>query len=380
MRKQRLHRDRFQRVEFGPLHTKANTVGLVMATGNVGLALSDSDVGVFLSRDAGSSWLALASGSHTYDFADHGALILMARNDEPTSVLGYTWNQGLNWTSCQFTSKPLVEIDNIEADPEAASEVLLMFGLDQATGRGYLAHVDFSSLHERACDETDYEFWRPAVGGLRCQLGVERTFKRRRRDAACYNKDVVESKPTEVICQCSRDDYACDSCFTPRMSSDLSTTHCVIDQACMRHRQTDEGAAERRLEAPMSGVGPNGDLPPPDCAPGRHYYVSRGYTLVGNTRCNTAGGVDLFPLSLPCPAAAPDSGGVGGGVVVLLVLLVLIGVAVLAALAFVWWRRRSAPPSLQYGTLQDSDNDDDDDDYEQTHGVESADSDFTSNN
>jgi hypothetical protein len=270
VRKQRLHRDKFQRVEFGPLHTKNNTVGLALATGNVGLSLSDSDVGVYFTRDAGASWLALARGSHTYDFADHGALLLLTRNDQPTDQLAYTWNQGLNWTSCRFTERSQIAVDNVEADPDARSEMLLIVGFDEQTGEGYMAHVDFTALHERACSDSDYEYWTPEVGGLKCQLGVQQTFKRRRRDAACYNDELVPATPTRRTCACSRDDYACDTCYMPHMSHDLQTTHCVLDPECIAQRLSPEGAARRRLTAPLAGVGPHGDQPPPDCKPGNN--------------------------------------------------------------------------------------------------------------
>jgi hypothetical protein len=43
----------------------------------------------YLSRDAGLTWAEVMKGSHIYEFGDHGALIVMADDERPTTSILY---------------------------------------------------------------------------------------------------------------------------------------------------------------------------------------------------------------------------------------------------------------------------------------------------
>lgn len=337
IRKKRLHRDRWAPTDFGPLHTKPNTVGMAMATGNVGDGLSDTDVGVFFSRDGGHEWMQVADGSHTYDFADHGAILAAAINNAETQLFKWSWNEGLTWTTCRAlrNESQTVLVRDIVADPASVGERVMLHGVDPATQRGVIVYFDFSSLHERACDDNDYELWSPgsADGGTGCYLGVTSAYKRRVRDHECYNKEVLASVATEKVCPCSREDYGCDVCFFQRKGRNNSDT-CESDSDCGTQ---------------LYGESANvilGKAPPEDCD--GTYNRTVGYLLVAGTRCTLEGGVNLLPEQVACPPSSK------GGFIALIVIVVLIAIALVVGFAW-WWRRKTGGWSLEYGRLASGD-------------------------
>jgi hypothetical protein len=331
IRKKRLHRDMYAPAEFGPLHTKANTIGKAMATGNVGDGLSDDDVGVFFTRDGGRVWSQVANGSHTYDFADHGALLLSAVNNAPTSLVQWSWNEGTTWTTCRAVDAPFT-IQNIVADPGAVGERVLVYGTT-GDGRGQLVHFDFTSLHERPCEDKDYELWTPSASVTsNCYLGVTKAYKRRMRDAECFNQQLVESVASEAVCPCTREDYACDECYVAVVGRDKSVA-CERDVEYAKCRSLLSNDTSFFGEAPIDCEGT--------------WSRSRGYALVEGTRCALDKGLNLMPETVPCP---PRASPFGPGYIALAVCAVLVIVGSIVASVLVY-RRMSRAKALEYGQL-----------------------------
>lgn len=67
-------------MQYGPFYSSDNSLGLIMGTGNIGKSLKyrKDEINTYLSRDGGLTWAEVKKGSHIYEFADHGGLILMA--------------------------------------------------------------------------------------------------------------------------------------------------------------------------------------------------------------------------------------------------------------------------------------------------------------
>jgi hypothetical protein len=68
-----------------------------MAVGNTGYELDRINTGyvnTYLSRDGGLNWQEVKKGSYIYEVGDHGGLIVMAKNHEPTKEVIYTYNEG----------------------------------------------------------------------------------------------------------------------------------------------------------------------------------------------------------------------------------------------------------------------------------------------
>ena len=70
-----------------------------MATGSIGKYLSyrPDQVNTYITRDGGLTWNEIHKGSNIYEISDHGGLILMASDQEVTTKLAYSWNEGMNW-------------------------------------------------------------------------------------------------------------------------------------------------------------------------------------------------------------------------------------------------------------------------------------------
>ena len=66
----------------------SSAVGLMVGVGNVGKNLLPyRDGNMFLTRDAGKTWNEIQKGSHLWEFADQGALLILVDDKEPTNYV-----------------------------------------------------------------------------------------------------------------------------------------------------------------------------------------------------------------------------------------------------------------------------------------------------
>ena len=313
---------------WGPFYSNKNAIGVVMATGNVGHHLSDKEdeVHTFFSRDAGLTWQMARRGSHIYEYGDHGAVIVIADDRRASTEVLYSWDEALSWNELRFSNKP-TEIENIVIEPQATSQVFVMYG--SRGEEGVLFQVDFSQLHEPQCKgieragepSSDYELWTPTdgrVGGTKCLLGHQVRYTRRRRASQCFNGEQYERVEFRKRCACAEEDYECDFGY---------------------ERSTDNG--------PCVAIMATSSAPPKMCS--GYYEVSNGYRLVAGDTCDPTQGVDHLPTKMRCPGMFGGSGAEvsSGGWFVLLLMLCLIG-----ALGFVTATGRSERFSDLVGPLQ----------------------------
>eukprot|EP00007_Cunea_sp_BSH-02190019_P005735 CAMPEP_0174239336 /NCGR_PEP_ID=MMETSP0417-20130205/14235_1 /TAXON_ID=242541 /ORGANISM="Mayorella sp, Strain BSH-02190019" /LENGTH=865 /DNA_ID=CAMNT_0015318273 /DNA_START=174 /DNA_END=2771 /DNA_ORIENTATION=- len=309
----------------GYAYSKQSAVGIVMATGNVGEYLEvdprGDEVDTYLTRDAGHTWIKIAQGAHTYEIADHGGLLVLVDNNNPTSEFLYSWDEGASWSSCHFTGQGDMDVRNVIALPSGKSQTFLLYGTRRIQNTVYqvVVQLDLSTLHERQCvgadrpgeAESDYELWTPTdFEGNTCILGQEINFIRRRPLAACFNGQDLEREHVIESCLCSREDYECDYCF----ELDASGETCVPEK---------------------SGVCANVDpLEPPVPCSG-HYLQSSGYRLVVDSHCDPLhGGLDLRPVEVACPQVSLDDDNGSGVVIGVLVTLALLILAVCGGLFY----------------------------------------------
>ncbi len=186
------------------MYSGASAVGIIIGIGNNGHHLhyraDESDV--VISRDSGLTWTLVAKGTHIYEVADHGGLILLANDRIATNKLLYTWNEGGNWTGFQFWKHHL-EVENVITEPRGAGQEFIVYGSSTTSIRtailfsmlclrygrrkdkGVVVHVDFSTLHKRRCEgaespgaaDSDFETYTPAASllGDQCLLGKKIT-------------------------------------------------------------------------------------------------------------------------------------------------------------------------------------------------------------
>ena len=78
-------------------------VRIYIPAGNIGKELSVNP-DLYISRDGGVSWEQTLAGSWGVNVADHGGLMVAAKDyhQEPSTVLKYSCNEGYNWSDFTF--------------------------------------------------------------------------------------------------------------------------------------------------------------------------------------------------------------------------------------------------------------------------------------
>ncbi len=104
------------------MYSTESAVGIVMGTGNLGAKLSSNDdpKNFYLSRDGGLTWRSVKPGSYIYEIGDHGALIVIAKKNEPTTEIEFSWDEGLTWTALTISEIPIY-VENIIIEPNSMS-------------------------------------------------------------------------------------------------------------------------------------------------------------------------------------------------------------------------------------------------------------------
>jgi hypothetical protein len=284
--------------EYPTYYSVESAAGLIISNGSVGKYLStdNENVSTFLSRDGGSNWFEIRKGSHIYEIGDHGALIVIADDKNPSSEIFYSWDEGLTFESFKISEKKFL-IRNIIIEPSSTSQHFIIYGYYESKGNtnGIVIGVDFSGLHEPQCrnpdmpdtNESDYEKWTPNDGrkGKECHMGHKTIYIRKKRESKCFNGQTLERKTIVEHCDCTDSDYECDFGFyrflPGRPCINLNKKHKTDDPS---HNSTDN------IEIEI--------LTPPENCNG-YYSISKGYRKVpGNTCVN---GLKFDPLLIPCP-------------------------------------------------------------------------------
>lgn len=95
--------------ELAPVYSTETAVGIVVATGNLGKRLTPNDQAknLYISRDGGLNWRSVRPGSYIYEIGDHGAIIVIAKKNEPIDSIEFTWDEGLTWETLKITDKKI---------------------------------------------------------------------------------------------------------------------------------------------------------------------------------------------------------------------------------------------------------------------------------
>jgi len=218
---------------YAPVYSTEKATGLILATGFVGpFAASEEQaethgVATFLSRDGGWTWREIRKGVHTYEYGDHGAIIVLSKMNVPTPELLYTWDEGSTWETVALSSP--TKIENIIIQPNSTSTRFLVIGNPASDdSEAELIVADFAGLHTRVCTgedkagkkESDYELWNPRLplkyfegstqGKTDCLMGRKVMYTRRKRLSKCFNGEQRERVEVMKTCLCTKPDYECD--------------------------------------------------------------------------------------------------------------------------------------------------------------------------
>lgn len=79
---------------FGPIYSNKNAVGIIIGVGNVGYKLEHAAnmTSTWISTNGGVSFQEILKSSHIYEIGDHGALIVIADDQNETNELKFSWN------------------------------------------------------------------------------------------------------------------------------------------------------------------------------------------------------------------------------------------------------------------------------------------------
>ena len=274
--------------EFPPYYSVESSVGLVIANGNVGnyLSFNSDEISTFLSRDGGLTWFEVRKGSHTYEFGDHGGIIVLADDQHPTDTILYSWDEGLQWQELRV-SDDKISIKNIIVDPTSVSLNFVLYGEShnkKGTKKGNIVALNFSTMNEKRCKgyeepdtpESDYEKWTPSRSDAKgCLLGRKVVYIRRKREVECFNGVEFERKNIVENCECSNDDYECDEgYYRPNLNDD-----------CTLVNQNSDNFEGEMHKAPEKCSG--------------YFQISKGYRKIPGNSC--VNGVKYDPIIVPCP-------------------------------------------------------------------------------
>ena len=236
--------------------------GLVMGVGNKGTHLKEyEECDLYVSDDAGLTWRIALDEAHKYEFGDRGSVLAAIDDEGLTETIRYSLDHGKSWEEANIGDKVRAKL--LTTTPDSTS---LKFFLIATTGRGSaLKHiaiaVDFADLHERECEDEDFEQWPARVdekGDPTCIMGHKQWYRRRKADANCFvNEEFKDPVPKFEPCACAKQDFECDYDFVP----------------------SEDG----------SGCIPAGTLPVPkdQCnGPDAKYMGSSGFRLIPGNECN----------------------------------------------------------------------------------------------
>jgi hypothetical protein len=274
--------------EYPAFYSVESAVGIIIANGNVGKYLSHEieRTNTYLSRDGGLNWIEIRKGSHTFEVGDHGALIIIADNKNPTNTIFYSWDEGLSFQDLRI-SYETISIENVRIESSSTDQHFVIIGSKNNKGKkeGVVIGVDFTGLHEPQCRnpdnpdtaDSDYEKWTPNDGraGHECLFGRKIIYVRRKREAQCFNGLDFKRKTIVENCPCFEEDFECDVGFY----------RSAPGEPCSKRGQTGNN---NQLEI---------QKPPEIC--NNNYTISKGYRRIPGNTC--VGGLNYDPYIVPCP-------------------------------------------------------------------------------
>ena len=73
-----------------------------------------------VSRDGGIEWTIAKKGDWIYEIGNHGALIVIAKREEPTLDIQFSLDEGLTWKKFTISETPIL-IENIIIEPNSVA-------------------------------------------------------------------------------------------------------------------------------------------------------------------------------------------------------------------------------------------------------------------
>ena len=297
----------------------------MIATGNVGEYLGyKKDADTFVTRDGGLSWTMVAPGNWMWEYGDQGSIIVIVKEDMPTTQVLYSLNEGIDWASYEFSSEEML-VQDITTVPSDTSMNFLLWG--KINGEIATVNLDFSGLEERnkKCNldeknptgkESDYALWSPKHPNSKddCLFGHVAKYHRKKLDRKCYNGGRIEIQHLHNIvqnCSCTRADFECDYNY---------------------ERQSDGSC---RLVKGLKPADPKDVCKKEDA---KEWYDITGYRRIPITTCSGGVELDLTASSHPCPGWEDEYAKKHGLSGVGLFFVIVLPVAAAAGIGYWVWK------------------------------------------
>jgi hypothetical protein len=146
------------------VYSTESAPGIIVAHGNTGATLNGLP-DLYISRDGGITWEQTLAGSWGVNLADHGGLMVAARDyhEEESMELKYSCDEGYSWTDFQFINQTIT-VFGVITEPGHHTTVASLYGGPWRTSSQFewtVVTVDFAGIFSRSCGDSDYYDWRP---------------------------------------------------------------------------------------------------------------------------------------------------------------------------------------------------------------------------
>ncbi|KAL4748783.1 hypothetical protein BDW72DRAFT_179496 [Aspergillus terricola var. indicus] len=192
--------------------------GLVMGVGNTGDYLGKrSDGHLYVSDDAGLTWRLALKGPHKYEFGDQGAVLVAISEAPKVKSIEYSLDHGKEWKSVDLPHEIDGEASTLTTTPDSTSLRFILLG--HSKGEPSVYAIDFEDLHERICEDEDFDNHWPARlnehGDPDCLMGQKQFFRRRKANADCFVAEAFNNSMSKFEpCRCTAEDFECQSTRT----------------------------------------------------------------------------------------------------------------------------------------------------------------------
>ena len=256
----------------GYLHYKSDGISRYLST--------------YISTDGGQTWKQSLKGRQAVKLLDYGGIIaaIPFLNEvflPRINQIDYSCDGGSAWKSAILSNEPK-QLVGVAAHPSAKSNIITIFAVKLSSSKKLtwsVWRVNFTTVFDHKCYPENYTLWTASSNAATgaCVLGQRYEYKRRKNNICCYNGFGYNPLLNISKCECTVNDFRCDYGFKRENLGSLCvpTSFAVLS-------------------------------PPVNCPEGGNYIKSKGYVKVNGDKCE--GGVedDIRPVTVQCPARAPD--------------------------------------------------------------------------
>ncbi|KTG35305.1 hypothetical protein cypCar_00002588, partial [Cyprinus carpio] len=191
----------------GNIASRELAPGIIVASGSIGAELTSSNVSMFITSDAGNTWRQIFDEEYSVLYLDQGgALVAIRHTPLPIRHLRLSFDEGRVWNKYSFTSSPLF-VDGVLGEPGEETLIMTIFGHVSHRSEWQLVKIDFRSIFNRRCIESDYVPWDLHDQGERCLMGVKRVYRKLKPIARCVMGKTYSVTTISEPCDCTESDF-----------------------------------------------------------------------------------------------------------------------------------------------------------------------------